>query len=351
MRALFVGLGGIGQRHLRNLRALRGAEVEVVAWRSRGLARTISAKLEVEPGEEVEKKYGVRSFATLEHALATRPDVAFICNPSSLHVGPAIAAAKAGCHLFLEKPLSNSLAGLDDLRRAATEKRIKVLIGYQLRFHPLLRRIRALLDARAVGNVVSVRAEVGEYLPGFHPYEDYRQMYAATRALGGGVALSQIHELDYLYWLFGLPRRIFALGGHLSNLEIDVEDVASALLECVGPKGAFPVHLQQDYIQRPPSRTCIVVGDSGKIVLDLREPSLRVFNEQGALSEETILTKFDRNQLFMDELRHFLDCAEGRAAPVVNLEDGIASLRMALGVLQSMESGQVVELDSLGGAT
>src|SRR5664280_492625 len=345
MRALFIGLGGIGQRHLRNLRSLRGADLDVVAWRTRGLTRTISTTLEVEPGEDVEQRYGVRSFTTLEQALSTKPDVAFVCNPSSLHVGPAIAAAEAGCHLFLEKPLSNSLEGLDDLRRVVTEKGLKVLVGYQLRFHPLLRRIRALLDAGTVGTVVSVRAEVGEFLPGFHPYEDYRQMYAASRALGGGVVLSQIHELDYLFWLFGFPRRIFALGGHLSNLELDVEDVASILLEFVGPKGIFPVHLQQDYVQRPPSRTCSIVGDSGKIVLDLRAPSLRVFNEHGALSEEINLTTLDRNQLFIDELQHFLDCAEGRAEPVVNLEDGIASLRMALGVLQSMESGQVVALD------
>ena len=90
-------------------------------------------------------------------------------------------------------------------------------------------------------------------MPGWHPYEDYRALYAARADLGGGVVLSQIHEFDYLYALFGLPRRLFAIGGHLSHLEIDVEDVASTLMEFNVDGHILPVHLQQDYLQRPAS--------------------------------------------------------------------------------------------------
>ena len=102
-----------------------------------------------------------------------------------------------------------------------------------MRFHPCLQRLHELVQEKKVGRILSVRAEIGEYLPGWHTYEDYRQMYASRQDLGGGVILSQIHELDYLYWLFGLPRSVYALGGHLSRLEIDVEDTADILMECV----------------------------------------------------------------------------------------------------------------------
>src|SRR5204863_5216651 len=138
---------------------------------------------------------------------------------------------------------------------AVDAKGLVALVGYQLRFHPAFKQVQEWLGAAAVGRVLAVRAEVGEFLPAFHTYEDYRQMYAARSDLGGGVVVTQIHELDYLYALFGPPRRVFALGGHLSSLEVDVEDVASTLLEWRSPAGdLIPVHLHQDYVQRPPSR-------------------------------------------------------------------------------------------------
>ena len=111
-------------------------------------------------------------------------------------------------------------------------------VAYQLRYHPGFVRTRELLASAAIGKVLSVRAEVGEYLPGFHPYEDYRRMYAAQSALGGGVTLSQIHEIDYLCALFGAPRRVFSMGGHVSSLEVDVDDLSLSLLEFARSDGS-----------------------------------------------------------------------------------------------------------------
>ena len=164
--------------------------------------------------------------ADLTQALASRPDVVFITNPSSLHVPVALEAARQGCHLFIEKPLSHSLAQVSELVALCDEQQLVTCVAYQLRYHPGFVRLRELLRAGALGELLSVRAEVGEYLPGFHPYEDYRRMYASKSALGGGVTLSQIHEIDYLCALFGAPRRVFSMGGHVSSLEIDVDDVS-----------------------------------------------------------------------------------------------------------------------------
>ena len=189
-----------------------------------------------------------------------------------------------------------------------------------------------------------MHVEVGEYLPGWHTYEDYRQMYASRADLGGGVILSQIHELDYVYWLFGPPRRVFALGGHLSSLEIDVEDVACALFECVVDGRAVPVHVHQDYLQRPPSRGCKVIGDAGKVLVDLQELSVTVFDEQGGLAEASDFAGFQRNELFLSEAKHFLACLKGEEAPQVTVRDGAQSLRMALAAKESLATGQVVEL-------
>ncbi|HEY1534615.1 MAG TPA: Gfo/Idh/MocA family oxidoreductase, partial [Polyangiaceae bacterium] len=259
-RCLFVGLGGIGQRHLRNLRGLLGESVQVSAYRVRRELQTLDDTLQVVPGVDLEQEYGVEVCSDIEQALATKPDAVFITNPSSLHVPIAMHAARAGCHLFIEKPLSHSLAQISELVTLCEQKRLVTCVAYQLRYHPGFVRLRELLEAGVLGRVLSVRAEVGEYLPGFHPYEDYRRMYAAKSELGGGVTLSQIHELDYLCALFGAPRRVFSMGGHVSSLEVDVDDLALSLLEFARADGSpLFAELHQDFVQRPAQRSCTII--------------------------------------------------------------------------------------------
>jgi predicted dehydrogenase len=343
MRVLVVGLGGIGQRHVRNLRMLLGDRVQISAVRTRRLRHVLSERLEIVPGEDVERRYDIACFGDLEDALATRPDVVLITNPTSLHVPTALAAARRGCHLFIEKPLSHTTDGVEELVQVVEDQRLTTFVGYQLRFHPCFRLLVEALEQGTVGRVVAARVDVGEYLPGWHPYEDYRRMYASRRDLGGGVILSQIHEFDYLYRLFGLPKRVFALGGHLSRLEVDVEDTASTLLEYDG----LAVHVHQDYLQRPPSRTCQVIGDSGKIIVDFLASSIRIFDATGGLTRDQTFAGFSRNQLFVDELSHFLACLREHRTPQVTVRDGAQSLRVALAARRSLETGQVMDVDSL----
>ena len=344
MKALFIGTGGVGQRHMRNLKTLLGDRAELLAYRVRRLPIVLTDQLAVEEGADLEQKLNLRVFSDLNEALAARPTAAFICNPTSLHMPIALAAARAGCHLFIEKPVSHTLEEVDELIGIVERQRLTATVAYQLRFHPLVKRMSALLAERAIGRVVSVHAEVGEYLPGWHPYEDYRQSYAARAELGGGVVLTQIHEFDYLYAIFGLPRRIFAIGGQLTRLEVDVEDTASILMESIVDGRAVPIHVYQDYIQRPPSRCCRIVGDAGKMDLDFRALSLVVYQNDGSIRERLDLPDFQRNQMFLDEMEAFLRCVDRRETPVVSLRDGAQSLKMALAARESLRSRKVVEL-------
>jgi predicted dehydrogenase len=346
MKVLIAGLGGIGQRHLRNLRAVLGEKPEILAYRVRRLSRVITPALQADQSRNIEKEYGLRVFEDLEGALAEQPEIAFICNPSSLHIPVALACIRAGCDLFLEKPVSNSLDGIEELAQAVERSRRIVMVGYQLRFHPCFLALQECVAERRIGALLAARANVGEYLPGWHPYEDYRQMYAARADLGGGVIVSQIHEFDYLYALFGFPLRVFSLGGHLSRLEIDVEDIASTLMDFRIDGRPLPVHLHQDYVQRPPSRGCEVLGDEGKLLMDLVQLVFTRYDQQGNVVETRQWHDFERNRLFLDELRHFLECVETRQRPIVDLNDGVRSLRMALAARDSMTSGRVVELAS-----
>jgi predicted dehydrogenase len=255
MKVLMVGLGAIGQRHLRNLRALLGPELEVLAWRKRRLAHVLTPQMQIAKNADLETEYNIRAFGELDEALAQKPDAVVIANPTSDHVPVALEAARASCHLFIEKPLSHTSDGLDELHQLVEQKKLVAFVGYQMRFHPCYGRVKELLDQNAIGALLAVRMQFGEHLPGWHPYEDYRESYAARRELGGGVVLTQIHDLDIALWLFGMPRRVFALGGHWSHLEVDVEDTASMLLQCEYSGRALPVHIQQDYLQKPPQRS------------------------------------------------------------------------------------------------
>jgi predicted dehydrogenase len=344
MRVLMIGLGGIGQRHARNLRAILGDRLELLAYRVRGLTHVVTPNLESDAGRNVEQEYRIRAFPDLDAAFSHGPQIAFICNPTSSHLSAAGACLRAGCDVFIEKPLSSDAQGVENLIDLANQKRRVVMVGYQLRFHPCLLKFSLVIESGCLGHLLSVRTIIGENLANWHPYEDYRQMYAARANLGGGVVLSQIHEFDYLYSLFGLPAKLFAIGGHWSQLEIDVEDAASILMEASTEGRPLPIHLHQDYLQAPPTRQCEVIGDRGRAILDFRAVSVTVHDFSGNPPIVHSFPGFERNQLFMDEVRHFLKCVENRSTPIVDLRAGFQSLRMALAVKRSMATGMPVEL-------
>lgn len=344
MKILIIGLGSIGQRHARNLRSTLRDDVELIAYRVRRLTHVVAPNLKAGRDTNVEDELSIRPFSDLNEALAERPDIAFVCNPSSVHLPTAMACVNAGCDLFIEKPLSNSIDGVDELVSAVDEKGRIAMVGYQLRFHPGVIKLSSVIQSGCLGHILSVRATVGEYLPNWHPYEDYRDTYAARAELGGGVVLSQIHEFDYLYSLFGLPSNLYALGGHWSHLDIDVEDTASILMECSFEGRPLPIHLHQDFLQAPPSRQCEVIGDRGKAILDF--PSLKLTIYDSLRPSPTVYTwpDLERNELFLDEVRHFLECVEKRTRPIVDLRCGAQSLRTALAAKLSMASKRSVEL-------
>jgi predicted dehydrogenase len=347
-RCLFVGLGGIGQRHLRNLRALRGDSVEVLAFRVRRELQVVTDSLAVAPGEDLEAKYGVEVYAELDAALAKNPDVVFVTNPSSLHVDITRRALEAGAHVLVEKPLSHSLGGIAELVGASRERGQVGYVAYQLRFHPGFLRIQELMQQDLLGRILFAEATVGEYLPGFHPYEDYRRMYAARRELGGGVTLSQIHEIDLLLALLGRPERVFSLGGKLSSLDIDVDDVSSSLLEFRGAEGRMlPVRLHQDFLQRPADRRFTLVGERGKVEWSLSNRNLRRWGSEGELCETHDYAELPRNRLFEAELSHFLSCVEQGEAPNVSLAAGAESVAVALSILESQASGMPVNVGAV----
>lgn len=337
MRILIAGLGAIGQRHARNLRAVYGDELELMAYRQRRLRHVVTESLQLDESRDVEHELGLTVFDDFDRALSRRPDAVFVCTPSSQHVALAQRAADAGCHLFIEKPLSDGLEGVEVLRATTAARGVTALVGCQWRYHPCVRRLRDAIESGALGSLRRAEFDYAEYLPDWHPYEDYRSSYAARADLGGGVVLTQIHDYDLAWWLFGPVRKLRASGGHLSTLDIDVEDTVQARLD----SDAVSVCVRQTFAERPPRRTIAVTGEHGSVQVDLL--AARLVSDTPAVPSIEF-AGYERNDMFIAEARHFADCVAGAARPFVPLEDAIAVLRVALAVKDAMRSGRAVEL-------
>jgi len=336
MRVLIAGLGAIGQRHARNLRVVYGSGLELLAYRQRRRQHVVTDALQEDRVRNVEEELGVRCFGDLNDALAARPDAVFVCTPSSQHIDISLRAAEAGCHLFIEKPVSHSLDGVDRLREVVGARRLVVLVGCQWRYHPCVKWLAEVIASGTLGQPREATIEYAEFLPDWHPYEDYRQSYAARADLGGGVVLTQIHDYDLAWWLFGAPHSISATGGHLSALEIDVEDTVDARLE-----GRMPVRVRQTFAGRPPRRTISVSGERGTATVDLLNATAHVDSNPLAT---LVVDNYQRNQMFLDEARHFQQCLAGSVKPAVPLDEGIEVLRVAVAVKDALRTGRTVAL-------
>lgn len=329
MKFLIVGLGSIGRRHFSNLFSLGKKDLL--------LYRTHKATLpDIDFGD-------IPCFSDLDAALALKPDGVIVANPTALHLEVAMAAARAGAALLIEKPVSDSLVGLGDLQSALAQSGKPAMVGFHFRFHPVLNKIKTLLESGQLGKPLLARAHWGEYLPGWHPWEDYRRSYAARADLGGGVVNTLSHPLDYLRWLLGEVERVSAWTGKLSQLELDVEDYADILIRFTGGEVAS-VHL--DYYQRPSSHTLEFTCEDGRISWDNATGEARVFHAQsGAVSLLVPPEGFDRNQMFLDEMETFVRLCQGETLPHCTLVDGIRVQELVLAVKQSAaQDGAMVRL-------
>ena len=317
-KVLIVGYGSIGNRHLENF--LRFKDIQLTVYTKRNDIQLL-------------KKKGIKVSDSLNECLKENPNIAVIANETSLHVPTAIKLAKAGLDLFLEKPLSNSLKDVEKLHAIVKKKKLITQMGCNLRFHPCIKKIKSLIEQEKIGKIISAQVQNCSYLPDFHRWEDYRKSYAARKDLGGGVILTSIHEIDYMYWFFEEVENVVSISGKFSKLDVTAEDYVSSLLRF---KNKVIGELHMDYFQRPSFRSCKIRGTKGEIYWDSDNNCVNIYN----MNKKRWETKFDSdfsNNLdtyssYVEELKHFLKCVKHRKETINNLEQGIATLKIALAI-------------------
>lgn len=327
--AAVVGTGSIGRRHIANLIATGLADPVAISTFSR------RDSLEV-LGQPVPVLHRLED-ALIDPAV----QYVFIASPSVYHLELALRAVAAGRHVYLEKPASTSSAGISGLIAAAREARVTVAVGTQFRFHPLLVRLRDALLREELGTVIAVEAHLGEHIADYHPGEDWRQGYAACAELGGGVLLTQIHQIDYLDWLFGPFESVFAAGGRRGDLGIDVEDCVTYLLRT---RSALGVVGHLNYLERPKKVTLSVTGTRATFAWDYFANALTITPAILQGRPQTHSEPFDRDVMFRAALADFFAAVAERRPPRGDLVSAERGLRIIDTIKRSMTSGRAEAL-------
>jgi predicted dehydrogenase len=314
-RILIVGLGSIGSRHARIARTLL-PEAQIGVLRHRR-CDDVPAGLD-------------HCFDSLDQAMQFRPQAAVIANPATHHLEPALALGQAGVHLLIEKPIANAAEGVQALIDACQDKASVLMTAYNLRFLPSLQYFRDRLAGGEVGKILSVRAEIGQYLPSWRPGADYRQTVSARAALGGGVLLELSHEIDYLRWLFGDIKWVNAILATQSDLEIDVEDTAHLTLGFAAKNGAKPLiaSLSMDFVRHDTTRICVAIGETGTLRWNAIAGTVEVLGAGGTAWQTLFAQPPQRDESYIAEWKHFLDCIAQKAPPLVSGQDGLAALKV-----------------------
>ena len=313
---LVIGCGSIGERHIANLTSIGVNQLHIY-------------DPNVQLQTQISKKYGTIPSSTLEKAFDKVPEKVLVCTPPNSHVEIARQAVNVGASVFLEKPISISSTGVDELIREARKADVPLTVGYNLRFHQGLRVLKSYLDDGFIGNIVAIHAEFGQHLPSWRPNQDYREGYFSKPELGGGVLLDLAHEIDYVSWLAGEIVSVYAVSGTKSDLEIDTEDIAILTMRTLS--GVF-ASIRLDCIQRGYWRNCKIVGSKGSLLWDFNS-GIKSVDENGFIK---CLYKdmSEINDMYVEEMEHFMNPAQsGNFIP-----DSANNAKYVLNVVQAAKS-------------
>jgi len=329
--ALVIGAGSIGQRHIRNLRKI-GIRIIVALRSKKGHYKKLPKELSV---IEVDN---------WEDAIAENPDIAIISNPSSLHVETARKVVNYVKGVFIEKPISDSTNECQNLIDIFNEKKVVSFVGYNMMFHPIIENIIKFYNENDVGEVVNIQSQVGQWLPDWHPYEDYKNAYYARKDLGGGVALTLIHEIHLAIELAGFPTSVVGEISGYDELELEV-DVCSDLMIKHKSGAVSQIHL--DYLQQPFHRSGLITFKTGWLAYDFTK--MELIGQKKSNDIRTIWSdkNYDNNQAYIDQMSKFVRFVEeGRLKHDYDASKSLKSLNVVESFFKSSKSGEKISIKS-----
>lgn len=325
---LIVGFGSIGQRHYRNLKQL--------GYKNVAIHDIDCIKL---------KKMDVQIVSEMTDSVLGEFPIVFICNPSHLHTATALRAAKAGCHIFVEKPLALNPKELTALHRVLEEKNLELMVACNYRFHPAFDFLKKIVRSGKLGRPLTVNVVIGYDLRTARMGVDYQKTYAISRKTGGGVLIdSGSHVVDYLVALFGSTRTVRATCKNLL-LPMEAEDFAQIELEF--DHGVFST-ITLDYFSFPRRNFLEIQCDYGMIRWDVVQNTLISTDHKGKSRVKKYYEGMSegeaRNDMFIREVKYYMDLLNKKQSPVSSILHAEDVSRVLSALLQSEKSGKAIQV-------
>jgi predicted dehydrogenase/spore coat polysaccharide biosynthesis protein SpsF (cytidylyltransferase family) len=329
-KVLIIGCGSIGQRHIRTLRSL-------------GITNIIALRSKKGHFQKLPEELGVTEVSSWDEAINEKPDVAIIANPTSLHLDYVFKLLPLVKGIFVEKPLSHSMEGIDKLVEEAAKHKTVLFVGHNLMFHPIVKSIKQYIDVNDLGNILNIQCQFGQWLPDWHPYEDFQKAYYARKDLGGGVALTLIHEIHMAIDLAGDPVDVAGMVSESELLKLDVDVISDVM---VRHKSGCVSQIHLDYIQKPPHRNGLISFERGWISYDYNEHRVIA---QGAddSAPATIWSDktYDANDMYVDEIKEFIEYVEEhRMKNSFDIESAIESLKLVDALFESQSNKSIINI-------
>ena len=334
---LIMGLGSIGQRHLRNLKHI-DKNLNFFCIREKKFVPELNNNNQV-----IKKKFLPKKKKIIEinwsDIKKNKIDTAFITNPTSLHVKTSQKLASLNINLFIEKPLSHNLNNISKLHNTIKKKKLNCEIGFQTRYDDLLEKLKQLIITDKYGKIIKCNIEHCHYLPNHHKYENYKKSYASNKKLGGGVLLCFAHEIDYAEYLFEKPKKIIPIKISRKNiLNIDVESSAQFVIEYA--KGVSVI-FNLDFLKRKASRKCSIQFERAFVEWDLIKNQI-IIEEKKVKKIKSSISK--RNDLFLKALSEIKKCFMKNKNSLNSIENGISNLKTILKIKEAFINNSVKNL-------
>ncbi len=329
---LIVGSGSVGKRHARNLSAM-GCRISCIDPKP-GRQKELSAEIPVEA-----------TYDNMKQASQNKSDFGVvICSPPLYHVEQTLTAIGWQLPILLEKPISPDLKSALKLADRVKKGKIPLLLGYTWRWWKPLKRVRQLLAKKHIGKLLYVQFVMSAHLADWHPWENYKDFFMASKSLGGGALLDESHWVDLMIWFFGMPKSVFARIEKISNLKIETDDNVNMFIEY--PKG-LRVSIHLDLFGRPHEKYISFVGEKGTLRWSA-DPNQISIGRQMTHSWKKIPYACERNDMFVDVAKEFLHVIKGGKIKTCSIEDGVKVLQVIEAARRSHSIKSIVTLKTKG---
>jgi predicted dehydrogenase len=339
LSCIVIGCGSIGERHLNNIQKL-------------GIKKIGIFDIDKKKAQDISEKYNVRNIININSIFDFKPSFTVICTFPWTHQKFMKLSIDANCHIFVEKPLSSNLEGIENILKYAKSKKLKIAVGHNLRFEEGLKIIKKKMEKNQIGKPLNILSQCGQHIKLWRPHLNYKNHYVLKK--GGGIILDDSHEYDYIRWLLNdKVESVVCFTKKAKSIRTNTESLASIMLKF---KKGSTATLVIDYLRPKYERNCQIIGENGSIKWNLevekgasKNYSAKIKSkiethvlQSNKISKETVSKK--QNSMYVEEMKDFVDSIRYNKKPFVDGWDSLETLKIGIAALKSANENRVIKI-------